>query len=89
MSTVTVETVRTYIADNKCIRQRMIRDKIPKKKQGVSGYCITAYMWGNRRRYIALIECCWLCNKCIQCSTLHKASEYIRKYMYQENKETK
>ena len=82
MSSIIIKVEHESIADYHRLRKWVIRDKIPKRKQGVSDYWIEAFMWYGKRTYAAEINCCWFVDTHLIFASFREASNWIKKMMY-------
>lgn len=81
MSTITVKTEWDNIADYVFIRKKIITDKEPRSKRGVSGYRLVAY-FDKGWHWYAEIDAMWFMCTIQSFDTAREASNWIRKYLY-------
>lgn len=82
MSSLKVETIQECIVDYHFLKKRIIRDKTPRKKKGVSDYWIEAFMWEGSKKFFAVIDACWFTETIKEFDDIRKASDFIKKYLY-------
>jgi len=82
VSTITVKPQYDDVADYHSVYAKVIRDKNPVRKQGVSDYFIHCVMWYGEWCYFANIETCWPIDTSKEFETLRDASDWIRRYVY-------
>jgi len=82
MCSIVIETIDDAIADYHFLRKRIIRDKRPLRKRGVSGYRIECYKWYGKNEFLAIIDASWLCETIKAFDTLRDASDWIKERMH-------
>jgi len=81
MKSIHIETIHDCIADHCTLRKRIIKDIIPIKKRGVTGYHIECYKWYGKYEYVAIIDAFWFCETTRVFKSLRYASDWIKEIM--------